>query len=182
MPENKAPNLKLFLAIVAGIVLVLLGFIASQEFTLRSGEDMYLKTVPVDPRDILRGDYVILSYEFEQDPILLEFMAAKNIQDNEIFYIWFSKDTEQTWTISGVSREKPDSGIFLKVRKKVSRWSNQRIDTGIDKYFVPEWTGRMIERVRGDMKVHVKVDKNWWASVVDLYYRDQKIDPKTFNL
>ena len=35
---------------------------------LRSGEPVLLRVVPVDPRDMFRGDYVTLSYEFSRIP------------------------------------------------------------------------------------------------------------------
>ena len=40
---------------------MIIGFITVKEFTLQTGEVVTLKTVPVDPRDLFRGDYVILS-------------------------------------------------------------------------------------------------------------------------
>ena len=46
----------LWIAIAAGIIL-------SKEQTLRTGRMVVLETVPVDPRDFLRGDYVVLRYK-----------------------------------------------------------------------------------------------------------------------
>lgn len=39
------------------------GFILYKEYTLRTGTEVILKTEPVDPRDLFRGDYVVLNYE-----------------------------------------------------------------------------------------------------------------------
>jgi uncharacterized membrane-anchored protein len=53
----------LFAAIAALIQTgVLVYMIESRASILRSGKEVVLETVPVDPRDLLRGDYVILSY------------------------------------------------------------------------------------------------------------------------
>jgi hypothetical protein len=49
-------------------VLVLLGMMAPRSTTLLTGETILLRVVPVDPRDLLRGDYVILSYEISRVP------------------------------------------------------------------------------------------------------------------
>ena len=42
------------------------GLVAHKESVLRTGEVMYLKLAPVDPRSLLQGDYMILSYEVER--------------------------------------------------------------------------------------------------------------------
>ena len=57
---------KLFILIGSFWLIIILVFIASKEFTLRTGKEILLKTVPVDPRDLFRGDYVILRYEISR--------------------------------------------------------------------------------------------------------------------
>ena len=42
-------------------LVLILGFVAYKEMTLQTGEEVVLKTVPVDPRDLFRGDYVIFA-------------------------------------------------------------------------------------------------------------------------
>lgn len=34
-----------------------------REWVLRTGRTIYLRTIPVDPRDVMRGDYVRVAYE-----------------------------------------------------------------------------------------------------------------------
>ena len=57
-----------FLVIVGAQVLLLLGLIADREYTLRAGVDVVLETLPIDPRSLLQGDYVVLRYEIAQIP------------------------------------------------------------------------------------------------------------------
>ena len=52
----------LYLTIVFWL-LIFSGFILYKEYTLRTGTEVMLKTVPIDPRDLFRGDYVTLNYE-----------------------------------------------------------------------------------------------------------------------
>lgn len=49
-------------------VLVLLGMMVPRSKALLTGETILLRVEPVDPRDLLRGDYVILSYEISRVP------------------------------------------------------------------------------------------------------------------
>lgn len=48
--------------------IVLAGMIEGRASILRNGTEVVLETVPVDPRDLLRGRYVVLSYEISNIP------------------------------------------------------------------------------------------------------------------
>ena len=45
-------NKKIFIGIGVFWLIIIIGFIASKEFTLQTGEEVILKTRPVDPRDL----------------------------------------------------------------------------------------------------------------------------------
>ena len=45
---------------------IIAGFIGYKEYTLSQGQKILLKTIPLDPRDLFRGDYVVLNYEISQ--------------------------------------------------------------------------------------------------------------------
>jgi len=52
-----------FLIIVLFQILILVGLMGFNEANLAFGKSVVLQTAPVDPRDIFRGDYVVLRYE-----------------------------------------------------------------------------------------------------------------------
>ncbi|MFA6177031.1 MAG: GDYXXLXY domain-containing protein, partial [Phycisphaerae bacterium] len=55
---------KLLIIFVVILQVILLAYMAGQrENVLRTGKTIYLRTVPIDPRDLFRGDYVRLQYE-----------------------------------------------------------------------------------------------------------------------
>jgi uncharacterized membrane-anchored protein len=64
----KARERGVLIAAAAFQVLFLVGMIAERAAPLRSGRTVLLRVVPVDPRDLLRGDYVTLSYEISRVP------------------------------------------------------------------------------------------------------------------
>src|SRR5438045_3812657 len=71
-PIASSTEFKLLVAIVAAQVAILLGMIALDGLPLALGERIKLKVVPVDPRDLFRGDYVVLDYEFNRfDPSII---------------------------------------------------------------------------------------------------------------
>src|SRR6516164_5539853 len=57
-----------FLATVAFQLLVLSGMIAGNAIPYRGADVVLLKVMPVDPRDLFRGDYVILGYDITRIP------------------------------------------------------------------------------------------------------------------
>ena len=61
------------IAIVAAVVLigVLGSMIMGRAAILRDGREIVLEVLPVDPRDLLRGDYVRLDYNISSLPIEL---------------------------------------------------------------------------------------------------------------
>ena len=54
---------RLFIVVIALQVVFLLGIVGYRESILTLGRTAVLQTVPVDPRDFLRGEYVVLRYE-----------------------------------------------------------------------------------------------------------------------
>ena len=55
------------LVFAVGLQVAVLGaMIVHQARPLVTGDTILLRVVPVDPRDLFRGDYVILSYDFSR--------------------------------------------------------------------------------------------------------------------
>ena len=165
---EKKPSLKLFWWLIIWLIVFFLWFVLINEYTIQSWEDLYLEILPVDPRDPLRWDYVILRYAFENNENIKEF--SKNLEENKNFYISFKKDIKWIGSIDKINEKKPKNGIFLKIKN----W-NFGIKTWISKYFVKEWTWRKIENLRrrnnnSNIIVHLKVDNNWKAQIIDLSY------------
>jgi len=181
MEKTQKPPLKALIITIIWIVAFFGVVIAVQEYTLYTGEEIYLETAPVDPRDLLRWDYVTLRYAFESEDIVQNYITHNNLQDGTTLYVSFIKDSDEIWSVSGVSKTIPDSGLFMQVQVQKQSWWRGSLQTGIGKYFVPEGTGRQIERVRSDMTALAKIDQYGTAKIVDLYYQWEKINPKTFR-
>jgi len=57
-----------FASLAVGQILILALWAGAHEWTLRTGPTATLETEPVDPRDFLRGDFVILAYPIHRVP------------------------------------------------------------------------------------------------------------------
>lgn len=138
-------------------ILILLGMTITPLLTIIFGEDVYLKTAPVDPRDLFRGDYVILQYEAEQLPLnkidqgVLDYFEKKESQaipySPLTVYTVLKETPEGIHEVSRVVKEKPEKGLYLKgTIKHMWSWHEEvTVHYNLDKYFVPENTGRVLE-------------------------------------
>jgi uncharacterized membrane-anchored protein len=91
-----------------------------------------LKTLPVDPRDYLRGDYIILHYEISQLPL----ESQNTFQEGTPVYVILGEE-DGFATSSSVQDWPPERNQrFIKGRVR-----GPRIEFDLEKYFVPEGQG-----------------------------------------
>ena len=145
---------------------IILCWIIFNEIIIHTGHEILLKTVPVDPRDLLMGDYVILNYEIGQVPQEYEFTNNKEV------YVTLTTDENNIGHISKISYTKPDGNLFLKGKMSkcntiIPLWKNGKcISYGIESYYVREHTGHKLENdLREGALVRVSVGKNGHAKV-----------------
>jgi uncharacterized membrane-anchored protein len=153
---------------------VLLGFIVFKQYTLQTGTVVILKTIPIDPRDLFRGDYVILRYDINRirlDSILSDGGPFK--KDDKIY---LKLDTSSKYArATQISRNRFDEGLFI---EGIITNSNKEVLSakyGIESYFVPQGTGKEIERKIGKIDVIVAVDKQGNALIKSLQYEGNNL-------
>ncbi len=112
---------------------------------------------PLDPRDIFRGDYVTLGYDIstlkksttESDPDLDGFVPGSTA------FVTMTPKPDGGWSETHVGRVFPSQvapGEIVLKGRVLSTWKSQNpaetvvnLRYGIEKYFVPEGTGRALE-------------------------------------
>jgi uncharacterized membrane-anchored protein len=145
---------KIFLLIGVFWIVILGGFIGFKEFTLRTGDEVLLKTVPVDPRDLFRGDYVILRYDISSVD-----SYADNINVGDTVYVLLNIDKDNIGSFGRISKEPTADEIFIKGVVKGKYGNRLTVEYGIESYFVPEGKGGEIEKNRGRIYTRVSIDK-----------------------
>jgi uncharacterized membrane-anchored protein len=171
-------NKKKFFLIIGAFWIVLIGgFIGFKEFTLKTGNEILLKTVPVDPRDLFRGDYVILRYEITAIDTNTFSLSAPDFKIDDKIYATLDVGNDRIGNIVGISKQPPQSGNFIKGTVKSAYGSSITVEYGIESYFVPEGKGREIERNRGKIYTKVAIDKFGNAVIKSLI-----MDGKEVNL
>jgi uncharacterized membrane-anchored protein len=136
-----------FYALVLLQLLLLGGLIGYKQWTVFAGERILLETIPVDPRDMFRGDYVILSYKVST-PERWQWQESR-YQKGETVFVTLRREG-RFWVTDGVSKSPPEEGkLFLRGRVRQGTDKDLRVEYGIESYFVPEGKGRELERQAG---------------------------------
>jgi uncharacterized membrane-anchored protein len=150
------------------LLLALLGF---HQFTLLTGQHIWLKTRPVDPRDMFRGDYVALRYDISTIPGSQVQSASFDRGSN--IYVTLKRDGRY-WTVDQASTWPPEGGqLFLRGKVRYSSSAHTAntmpdldVEYGIESYFVPEGQGQVYQRLRsGSLAVEVAVDRTGRAAI-----------------
>lgn len=126
---------------------------------LRDGREIVSEVIPVDPRDLFRGDYVILGYKFGAGQV----PVPKGTNQGDTIYVTIKETAPEQWEVVGTSasHQAPadPSHVVLKgiVDYVYSTGENQQptasVRYGIESYFVPEGTGRELEQKVRDKKI-----------------------------
>ena len=148
------------LVLAVGLQVVVLGAMIVQRATpLVTGDTLLLRVVPVDPRDLFRGDYVILSYDFSRvPPGKIEGLPRSryNTEDwqGQSVYVSLAPEPDgQHWRAEKFSTSRPASGKYL--CGTLTGWG--RIECGIESYYVQEGTGREYEQAIRSRKLSAEV-------------------------
>jgi uncharacterized membrane-anchored protein len=156
LPQREAQILtwlqsKVFVLLAIGVglqILVLVAMIAQRSRPLVSGTNVLLRVIPVDPRDLFRGDYVILSYDFSRVPPSgvdgrLDYQKGSQESAGQTVYALLVPEADgKHWRCECFTAFRPASGVFL--RGTLRSWG--RAEFGIESYYVQEGTGRKYEQ------------------------------------
>ena len=162
----KLPSYRVGIVLAFVLQVGLLGWlVADRAMLLQNGKEIRLAVVPVDPHDLLRGDYVVLNYAISR--IRNDAVAGDDaflLQDP--IYVTLT-EANGAWTASAISHAEPAAGPFLRgIVDEVTDESGScagvdkcqayAITYNLEKFFVPEGAGRALEALRNDQ--HVSVD------------------------
>lgn len=171
------------LLVVAVQTLALAWMIMDRQQMLDSSRVVTLKVVPVDPRDLFRGDYVVLSYEISRLD-LAKLGGTDDVAPDDKVYVTLDKVGED-WkpvTVSKTLQKATGSSVSMAARViNVDQPGTDGSKTimlgyGIESYFVPQGTGLAIEQEarKGTISVDAAVDDSGRAAIKALR-RDGKV-------
>ncbi len=142
-------------------------WVIKDEYTLITGREVLLKTIPVDPKDLLMGDYVTLNYAISRIPY--KFQNPDFYANEEVFVVLKIDENNIASIDNIVTGNNPPHSLCIKgkiSKNNASSFRNARIVYGIESYYVKEHTGRILEKdLRNGALVRVRIDKYGNAKV-----------------
>ncbi|WP_439359389.1 GDYXXLXY domain-containing protein [Bradyrhizobium sp. DASA03007] len=164
---QRIPKAVLFGGAVLLQCVLLVLMVADRIQILREGREVTLQTQPVDPRDLLRGDYVVLRYEISQVPAGA--LAGKPAAErNAVVFVKLAPNASGLYEAVSVHAEPvPVTAPEVLIRGRVGYsggacGTNGRtfcdkltIKYGLESYFVPEGEGKKLEQARNQQKLRV---------------------------
>lgn len=161
---QRIPKAVLFgVAVLVQCVLLVL-MVADRMQILREGREVTLQTQPVDPRDLLRGDYVVLRYDISE--VTAGALAGKPAEArNPIVFVKLAPNADGLYAAVSVHAEPvPVTAPEVLIRGRVSYSCGSNVRTfcdkltikyGLESYFVPEGEGGKLEQARNQQKLRI---------------------------
>ncbi len=174
---DKNYNKKLVIGLFA-VILFQLGVLAFEylgtSYPLWTGTEIRLKTIPVDPRSMFRGNYARLRYDVAAVPV--ESINRERVPRNgEIVFVQLKKNKEGVYSYAGATLHKPTEGMFIRGRIDRHRFSSRkpakeyRVRFGIEAFFAPKEKALQLEKMlRHNAVAVVKVAGNGKAALVNV--------------
>jgi len=157
---------------VALQLLILANMVFGRESIVRSGERVYLRTAPLDPRDPFRGDFVRLRYPMNDGrsvPLKWSNPDYQSENGGKVYAV-LSDVPGSVHQVEYLTDAKPTSELYLRGRVKLSRFLRhnsehskvpRNIKYGIEQLFVEQGAGKEIEEKqgrRGGLQVPMEIE------------------------
>src|ERR1017187_4033803 len=141
-------KLILLLLVLALQTAWILGTALVQERALAGGKLVLLETRPADPRDLLRGDYVILNYKISDVALRLFSPALTNgLAPGETVYVALEPRGQfHEVVLASTNQITPADGQGVLKGQSRSWWNSAaqrsvQVEYGLERYYVREGTG-----------------------------------------
>ncbi len=172
-----------FARLVGLQVVLVLSLVAWKQWTVVTGQTIWLRSAPMDPRDLFRGEYVALQHDISTVDEGVFYRSSesmgsvdtlfKRVRRGDVLYVSLQRDGAY-WIAESVSTTPPsDAVVFLKARvvdvqprmqTPTYAMGSVRVEYGIESWFVQRGQGPELERAARDkgkmLAVQVNVDRN----------------------
>lgn len=157
------PQYTRLIIVLVAIIGIAGGFMLYLSLPLLTGKTVVLKTQPVDPFDMFRGQYLTINYEISR-------VSLADAKEGDTIYVSLKEGDDKIWHAENVSLSKPDNGVFIRGTAKKS-WRGLGVEYGIEQYFFE----RDAHIPRMD-SVKVKIDDSGQARIVELLMNGQPLN------
>ena len=175
-----------FILAIALQVIIIFAIIIFKVSILSGGTDILLRIEPVDPRDMLRGDYATFQYSSISN-LESYISGGQQIRNGDTVYVLL-RQSGKYWLAQSIQKTKPLSGsIALKGRVASgglntqpdilpNQWigaSRIHVIYGIEEYFIPEGQGQGFSFFNTEAAARVMVDDDGNAVLKQIFVNDK---------
>jgi uncharacterized membrane-anchored protein len=161
-PARRRPLLR---ALVAAQVLYVLGVAGAGYATTALGQRVILATTPIDPKDLLHGDFVRLHYAISDNPLSRWHGEGVPTRRQAVFVL-LATGADSLSTAVGVYPQAPKPGAGQAVLRgwvtDVYRGSFA-LRFNLERYYVPEGSGLRLEKAGRLHPLRVRVSIAPWG-------------------
>ena len=163
--SNPARRRPLLRALVAAQVLYVLGVAGAGYATTALGRRVLLATTPIDPRDLLYGDFVRLRYAIGENP-LRRWHGPEAPKRRQSVFVLLAIGPDSLSTAVGVYPQAPEPSIGQAVLRG---WVTDVYPTSfnlrfnLERYYVPEGSGLRLEKAGRLHPLRVRVSIAPWG-------------------
>ena len=162
----RIPKFALFGAAAVVQLALLTVMIVDRAQILRDGTEVTLQTRPVDPRDFLRGDYVVLGYDITQLPTG-SLRDQPSGERHPLVYVKLAPTPDGIYravSVHGAPVAVTSPEVLIRGRATHGATCGTKSDVfcenvtlryNLESYFVPEGEGRKLEDMRNQRKLQV---------------------------
>ncbi len=159
-------------AVVLLQLMVLVAEYVNAVYPIWTGQEIMLKTVPVDPRSMFRGNYARLKYEISNIPGA-SINSGKNPRNGERVFVTLKKGSDGLYSYQGVSLEKPEEGLFIRGRvdrrPSKHKLKKYQVKYGIEAFFAPKEKALSLEnKLRENGVAVIMLSGNGKATLKDV--------------
>ena len=134
--------------LIAAIVIQFIIMVSSFLYSLTPlwlGQEVKLESRPIDPRSLLRGNYVRLNYRFNN---LNEHNCdeIESLKPGDFVYAKLELNDEGLYRFSKAQKEKPQEGTFIRGTIQRKRYNSIGVTYGIEAYFLPKKEAKTMEK------------------------------------
>jgi uncharacterized membrane-anchored protein len=161
---------------------LILAMILPRAAILRSGQEVRLEIAPIDPRDLFRGDYVVLAYRI--GTVNMPAGVPPPFAPGQQVFVTLRADASNKSKPVAISAERPaPSGADIVIAGFVSAASTCQLNDegnrdcklgtnavgvryGLESYFVPQGEGKKIEQTaRGRLEIVAAIAPSGQAAI-----------------
>jgi len=158
-------EVKKLVLVLLVLFIILGGFLVYVSLPLLSQKTVILSTLPVDPFDPIRGQYMVIGYDINTIPVL------RGAEKGETIYVILEEDDKGISRYKDSSLIKPLDEVFIKGEIISISENNMRIEYGIEQYFFEK--GAKFETRIDNVKV--KLSDFGGSLIVELL--DENLEP-----